>query len=124
LLATESTKTDVLSIRVTDRDWGAAVALSGRITIDSSPDLRARLQQILNRKTLSMLLIDATAVSYIDLSGIATLVEALKIARTRKIAFHLTGLSDRPRYLFEVTGLLGLFESQGKENDSSLPKVM
>lgn len=124
MLATESTKTSGLSIRVTDREWGAAIALSGRVSIESSPELRACLLEILNRTNLSMLLIDAAAVSYIDLSGVATLVQALKIARTRKIAFHLTGLSDRPRYLFEVTGLLGLFDTQGQASDRSLPKVM
>jgi anti-anti-sigma regulatory factor len=64
LLATESTRTDVLSIRTTDREWGAAVALSGRITIDSSPELRACLLQILNRKALSMMLIDVAAVRH------------------------------------------------------------
>jgi anti-anti-sigma factor len=71
-----------------------------------------------------MLLIDVAAVSYIDLSGVATLVEALKIARTRRIALHLAGLTGRPRYLFEVTGLLGLFETQGKASDRPLPEVM
>ena len=71
-----------------------------------------------------MLLIDVVAVSYIDLSGVATLVEALKTARTRGIAFHLAGLTGRPRYLFEVTGLLGVFETQGKASNRSLPEVM
>ncbi len=71
-----------------------------------------------------MLLIDVVAVSYIDLSGVATLVEALKTARTRGIAFHLAGLTGTLRYLFEVTGLLGVFETQGKASNRSLPEVM
>jgi anti-anti-sigma regulatory factor len=46
-----------------------------------------------------------------DLSGVATLLEALKTARARTIGLELTGLHDRPRYLLELTGLLSLFET-------------
>jgi hypothetical protein len=48
-----------------------------------------------------------------DVSGVATLLEALKIARPRKTRLELTGLHDRPRYLLEVTGLPSLFETRG-----------
>lgn len=58
-----------------------------------------------------------------DLSGVATLLEALKIARARKTGLRLTGLHDRPRYLLEVTGLLSLFENIGHINASSMQKA-
>jgi anti-sigma B factor antagonist len=100
----------VLRISVTRTEGGALVALSGRLTIDSSPALRDRLLAILHRETLQDLTVDLLDVPYMDLSGVATLLETLKVARGRSTTLQLKGLRDRPRYLLEVTGLLPLFE--------------
>ena len=120
----ESTTSRELSISVFDCEGGALIRLNGRISIGSSPGLRNRLLQILDRESLSTLTIDLTAVTYIDLSGVATLVEALKISRRRKSLLQLRGLRDRPRYLLEVTGLISLFETNGRVNDSSASRVL
>ena len=100
----------LLRITVTPTERSVVVALSGRLTIDSSPALRDRLLEILHRETLQELTIDLSDVPYMDLSGVATLLETLKVARGRNTALQLKGLHDRPRYLLEVTGLLSLFE--------------
>ena len=42
LTTTESATTRDLSISVTDSEGGAVVCLSGRVSVDSSPDLRER----------------------------------------------------------------------------------
>jgi anti-anti-sigma factor len=89
------------------------VSLDGRLTIDSSPLLRDRLLAILHGETLEKPTLDLSDVPYMDVSGVATLLEALKIARPRKTRLELTGLHDRPRYLLEVTGLPSLFETRG-----------
>ena len=87
------------------------VSLSGRITIDSSPDLRALLLRQVESSTCRILTVDFHEVAYVDTSGLAVLVEILKAARTQGKAFHLSGLQERPRYLLEATRLLHLFES-------------
>jgi anti-sigma B factor antagonist len=89
------------------------VSLGGRLTIDSSPELRNQLLSVLNGETLENLVIDLSDVPYVDLSGVATLLETLRIARGRNTGLQLKGLHDRPRYLLEVTGLLSLFETRG-----------
>jgi len=86
------------------------VSLSGRITIDSSPDLRALLLRQVESSSCQILTADFREVDYIDTSGLALLVEVLKAARTQGKAFHLSGLQERPRYLLEATRLLHLFE--------------
>jgi anti-sigma B factor antagonist len=93
------------------RDAECQVSLSGRITIDSSPDLRAVLLSQLESSSCRILTADFRGVDYIDTSGLALLVEVLKAARTQGKAFHLSGLRERPRYLLEATRLLHLFES-------------
>ena len=84
--------------------------IKGKVTIDSSPELRNRLLTVLNDTDLEQVTIDLKGVTYLDVSGIATLIEALKVARASKTHLLLTGLQDRPRYLLEVSGLLPFFE--------------
>ena len=120
---TEFTKTRDLSISVSDSEGGAVVCLSGRVSVDSSPNLRERLHAVLKRPSLPALTIDLAELAYIDCSGVATLIEALRISRSRKTRLQLRGLRDRPRYLLEVTGLLRLFETTERTSESSASKV-
>jgi anti-sigma B factor antagonist len=111
---TQATQTgSSLTISVTRMEGGVLVSLRGRLTIDSSPELRNQLLAVLYGETLESLVIDLSDVPYVDLSGVATLLETLRIARSRKTGLQLKGLHDRPRYLLEVTGLLSLFETSG-----------
>jgi anti-sigma B factor antagonist len=86
------------------------VRLSGRITIDTSPGLRAFLLRRLESPSCQALTVDFCEVAYIDTSGLAMLVETLKAARIQGKTFHLSGLRERPRYLLETTRLLHLFD--------------
>jgi anti-sigma B factor antagonist len=84
--------------------------LSGRITIDSSPEFRASLLRVIRAPDCQRLEVNFSQVVYIDTSGIAVLVEVLKSARHLGKKMELNGLRDSPRYLFESTGLLSFFE--------------
>jgi anti-anti-sigma factor len=90
----------------------ALVRLRGRIDVDSSPDLRDCLLAILSGERLPRAItVDLTGVPSIETSGIATLIEALKIARHRRIKFCLQGLVGSVLRLFEVTGVMALFQA-------------
>ena len=121
---TESTPTPGLSVSVVGSEGDALVCLSGRLSIESSPGVRDQLLAILDQEPSPILTIDLADVTYIDASGIATLVETLKIARARKTALRLRGLHDRPRYLLEVTGLLRLFDTNGPTDGPSASNVL
>ena len=97
--------------------------LNGRLNIESSPLLRDRLLCLLRDLSVKTVIIDLMKVSYIDSSGVATLIEALKVARHGHDALHLRGLEGRLRHLFEVTGLLGLFEVNGAPTPVSVAEV-
>jgi anti-anti-sigma factor len=58
--------------------------------------------------------VDLAGVSYIETSGIATLIEALRIAAHQQTRFHLQGLSGSVLRMFEVTGVLALFDPGGR----------
>ena len=101
-----------LGITVLQNDDEVLVRVNGRTTVDSSPDLRDRLLQVLSDEpSPRVVTVDLTGVTYIEASGIATLIEALKIARHRQMTFCLQGLGGSVLRLFEVTGVLALFEA-------------
>ncbi len=98
-----------LSMDRTAQEGNAVLTVTGRVTINSSPALRDELLATLQKGALASLTIDLSAVPYIDCSGLATLVEALKFARSANVSLRLK-LHERPLYLFKVTGLLPLFD--------------
>jgi anti-sigma B factor antagonist len=93
---------------------GALASLYGRIDIDSSPAVRDQLIALLHAPHTRTLSIDLSGVTHIDSSGVATLIEALKIARNCKTELRLQGLDDRLQGLFEATGILSLFNGGGQ----------
>jgi anti-sigma B factor antagonist len=101
-----------LGVTVLQNNNEVLVRLNGCTTVDSSPDLRDRLLGVLSDEpSPRVVTVDLNGVTYIEASGIATLIEALKIARHRQMTFCLQGLGGSVLRLFEVTGVLALFEA-------------
>lgn len=86
------------------------VSISGRVTIDSSPDLRMFLLQALAKVDCTTLTVDFDEVTYVDTSALAVLLELLKTARRLNKTLHLSGLGERLRFLLEATRLQHLFD--------------
>ena len=116
--------TDSLQINVDSDQESAVMYLRGRLSIESSPDLRGQLLTMLRRqpppKTID---IDLADVSYMDTSGVATLIEGLKIARIGSISMHLQGLQGHLLHLFQATGFASLFDIDGPTNNPSTTTV-
>jgi anti-anti-sigma factor len=109
-----------LEITVLQNDGEALVRLNGRTTVDSSPDLRDRLLEVLaETPSPRIVTVDLTGTTHIEASGVATLIEALKIARHHQVTFCLRGLSGSALRLFEVTGVLALFEARDSKEKAS-----
>jgi anti-sigma B factor antagonist len=91
------------------------VAVAGRVTVDSSPNLRCLLLDLLRRGSAQGIVIDLSAVSYLDMSGLATLLEALKAARQLSVTLRVTGVSGEARHLAEIAQLDTIFRAWGSE---------
>jgi anti-sigma B factor antagonist len=116
--------TDSLQISVESGKEVVVMHLQGRIDIESSPHLRDQLLVLLRRQVRpETIAIDLAAVAYIDTSGIATLIEGLKIARIGSIAMCLQGLQGRLLQLFQSTGIGSLFDTRGSANSLSVARV-
>ena len=97
------------------RGGNCLISVSGRITIDSSPDLRVLLLRPLEAMDCKSLTVDLYDVAYVDTSALAVLLEVLREASLSKKVFHLTGLRGRPRFLLEATRLLNLFNEVARD---------
>ncbi|MGH0036793.1 MAG: STAS domain-containing protein [Myxococcota bacterium] len=86
---------------------GAVVALSGEVDLEQSP----RAREVLLRSVAghAAVLVDLSAVEYIDSSGVASLVEALQAAKKRGSAFGLVSLSGPARRVLELGRLDRVF---------------
>jgi len=104
-------------------DEGNILSLRGCLNIDSSPVLRDRLLAMSRAQSPEPVIVDLTGVTYIDSSGIATLIEGLRLAQMRHETLCVQGLQGRPLHLFQVTGMSALFEQNGCGRASSRSKV-
>jgi anti-anti-sigma factor len=90
------------------------VSIKGRITVNNSDEMRRKLGAALASKP-AQVTADLSEAVYIDTSGVATLLEATRIARGQGTRLVLAGLKGQPRYLFEATEFDCLFEIAAPE---------
>jgi len=115
--------TEALEIAIIHGEEGSIVRLRGRLNIDSSPALRDQLLAMLHAQSPQAVIVDFSDVSYIDSSGIATVIEGLGIARMRRTTLCLQGVQGRILNLFQIIGIAALFEKNGCGSDSSVLQV-
>lgn len=114
------TTSDSLTITIDHSGQDAIIRPSGHINVHSSPDLRDSLRAILSKEPFPRsVTVDFAGVPYIETSGIATLIEALRMARHHQIGFCLQGLDGSVLRLFQVIGVLPLFDRGSGEEEVS-----
>ena len=92
-------------------------SVSGDIDINSSPQIRKSFDKIINDKIMKVI-INLSGVSYIDSSGLATLVEVLKKTRNYGGKLRLSNLAAKVKSLFEITKLEKLFDIYDTEEEA------
>lgn len=85
----------------------SVLSLSGEIDLNESPNARKQILGCIKKK--SNLLIDLSAVEYIDSSGVASLVEGLQTSRSKKLEFALVGVSDSALQVLQLARLDTVF---------------
>lgn len=92
------------------------VALSGDVDLDNSPHVRSVLLESVSGKR--GVLVEMSAVSYIDSSGIASLVEAYQSARREHTPFALVSVSDAAMRVLELARLDQVFSIHASLSDA------
>lgn len=85
----------------------AVVALSGDVDLESSPKVRSALLDCVGMKR--GVLVEMSAVSYIDSSGVASLVEAYQTARKSNTPFALVEVSEAAMRVLQLARLDRVF---------------
>jgi len=102
---------------ITIRNEGdfAVLALSGEVDLHYSPEARKQILALLNGK--NNVLVDLSAVSYIDSSGIASLVEGFQLARNKQLQFGLVGVSEAAMQVLQLARLDKVFQIRSQTRD-------
>lgn len=106
-----------MQIEKTDAGGATTLKLSGEIDLHASPILRAELQKAVKAK-LPVLLLDFSAVDYIDSSGLATLIEYVRESAGFGGKFALYGLQKKVRTIFDLVRLNELFVISGTADEA------
>ena len=92
---------------ISEKQGASVVAFTGEVDLESSPAAREILLKCL--ESTSKVIVDLSEVSYIDSSGVASLVEALQAAKKNGSQFSLAAASEPTRRVLELARLDKVF---------------
>ncbi len=95
-------------IKAEQRSGAMIVIPTGEIDLNASPILRQELKRVQTSRP-QRLIVNLASVPYMDSSGVATLVEAMQIARKNSTRLVLCGMQDKVRSIFEIARLDTVF---------------
>ena len=93
-----------LSINHQSTEEAQYVFLKGEIDVYTSTQLKEEIIPLVEKRG-NKVIVDLTEVEYIDSTGLGIFIGALKASRKNESSIKLTGLSERVRRLFSITGL-------------------
>ena len=91
--------------------------LIGRFEAQNSSSVRATIKEVMG-KTPANVVINLKDVQFIDSSGLAVLVQGMKLAKNAKGQLRLCGLQQKVRIIFELTRLDKVFEIFADESSA------
>ena len=100
---------DELTVETEQRGNVSILRPAGEIDLARSPSLRTAISKAQHSKP-ERLVIDLEEVPYMDSSGVATLVEAMQVARRYNGSLLLCGMQERVRSIFEIARLDTVFQ--------------
>ena len=100
---------------ISEQQGASVVAFTGEVDLESSPAAREILLKCL--ESTSKVIVDLSKVSYIDSSGVASLVEALQAAKKNGSQFALAAVSEPTRRVLELARLDKVFTLYGSVDE-------
>ena len=92
---------------ILEKQGASIVVFTGEIDLESSPAARETLLKCVEHT--GNVIVDLSEVSYIDSSGVASLVEALQAAKNQGGQFALAAVSEPTRRVLELARLDKVF---------------
>lgn len=89
--------------------------LSGEVDLHYSPHARKQILNLLGQG--ENLMVDLSAVEYIDSSGVASLVEGFQLSKNENLKFGLIGVSDAAMQVLQLARLDKVFPIHNSIDD-------
>ena len=102
-----------LNLHLQTVENSTTVRCTGRLTIDTSPQLKKEVKPLLVAKRRVVL--DFTELGYMDSAGLGALVGLYISAKKAHCELQLVNLSPRIRELLGMSHLLSVFEACGRQ---------
>ena len=97
-----------MGFAVAEKQGFLVVQLEGAVDLSKSPAARKVILNCL--KKMQHVMVDLSAVDYIDSSGVASLVEGFQYARSNNLEFGLVGVSDAAMKVLHLARLDQVFK--------------
>jgi anti-sigma B factor antagonist len=107
-MADQRRNADNITVKSEVRDGATFVIPVGEVDLTASPVLRQELKRLQGTRP-QRLIVDLSQVPYMDSSGVATLVEAMQIARKNNTKLVLCGMQQKVKSIFEIARLDTVF---------------
>ena len=106
-----------MEVTARDAETGVVISVKGDVDLYSSPKVREAILDSINKK-LSPIVMNLAGVTYIDSSGVATLVEGLQLCKEYGGKFRLAEMSERVCEVFRLARLQQVFEICDTEKEA------
>ena len=94
-----------MPITVQSRDSGLTIALSGEIDHHGARDMMAQLTEAISTRLPARLTLDMSAVTFMDSSGIAVLLRALRQMERHGGALRVANIPAQARRVLDAAGV-------------------
>ena len=106
-----------MNINIETKNGISICRTSGEITFSTSPDLRNQLLKLIDQK-INKIVMDMKEITYIDSSGMATLVEILQKIKAINGQLKLSQVPDKIKEILEMVRLKDIFEIYESEEEA------
>lgn len=106
------------SVQSHEKENVGTIAVEGEVDMFTSPELREKLVPFFKKQNIKAIVVDLSLVSFMDSSGIATLVEGLQWSTKNSRQFILTGLQTNVKNALSLTKLEKVFTIKKNKNDA------
>ncbi|MCR6097795.1 STAS domain-containing protein [Salipaludibacillus agaradhaerens] len=107
-----------LEINITEGERTHTAYLSGEVDVYTATKLKEAITPLAEQADKD-LIVDLSEVNYIDSTGLGIFIGTLKAAEKSDTLLRLTGLNDRVKRLFEITGLNEVIDIDSEKKEEA-----
>ena len=108
-----------LELTVSEHDGETVVGAAGELDVNTAPELREQLARLVNEGA-RLIVVDLTAVSFVDSTALSVLVSALKRLRQADGDLELASPNPSVRRVFETDDFGDAMTPEMKEQEERL----